>query len=115
MQRGRTEDGVRSYAEWAGHGLPRRRIGERQAASFPPDIVKRLQRLVQFLDLGFEGGRAVDWNKRAAHIPLALSEIAVDGPCCLAQRLSDGIGIFVCHVVGVGYTPQLVLFDLPYA
>ena len=87
MQGGGAEDRIGAHAERAGDGMAGGRVGQRQLARFLLELVERVQRLVQFLDLAVEDHRAVERDQRAADIALVLAEIAVDRQSGSLQRL----------------------------
>ena len=96
MQRRRAEQRILADAEAARYRPSRRRIGDRVGPRFLLQRVELVERLVQLLDLGVEGRRAVDGDQRAADALLAI--FAVDRKAGGLQRVGDLVG----GVVGVG-------------
>ena len=63
---------VGAHAERAGDGVAGSRVGERQPTRFFLQLVERVQRLVEFLDLAVEHHRAVERDQRPADIAVVL-------------------------------------------
>ena len=96
MQRRGAEQRILADAVAARDRPTRRRIVDRKRARFLLQRVQLVERVVQFLDLGVEHGRAVDGDQRSADPLLAI--VAVDRKPGILQRAGDLVG----GVVGVG-------------